>query len=286
MKRIKSYQSGAVCYLVATPIGNMKDISQRALETLSAADLIACEDTRTTGILLKKYNIQAKTVSYHEHNEQECSARLLKELHAGNSVAVVSDAGYPGISDPGSILVQHCIEEGIPVSVIPGGNAFLPALIGSGLDTRHFYFHGFLSARQGERRKELQSLRSYPVTLIFYEAPHRIMKTLQDLYDCFGARKAALCREISKLHEEYIYGTLDELKTLDEATLRGEMVLLVSGNTENRPMKNEETCLEDVRALLSQGISLKDACRIVAEETGVKKHALYQKILEEQNPQG
>lgn len=275
MKRIKSFEHSTICYFVATPIGNLNDISKRALDVLKSVDVIACEDTRTTLSLLNHFSINKQLISYHEHNEQLCSQKLISLLKENKSIAVVSDAGYPGISDPGSILVTHCIENDIPVSIIPGANAFLPALIGSGIDTTHFYFNGFLSSKPSLRKKELGKLTNFDCTLIFYESPHRIKETLLDMYEILSNRKACIVREITKIHEEYIYGTLKELSNIDETTLKGEMVIIVEKN-------NQEQTIDDDQLLIllnneiNNGNSLKDASKKISEETGIKKNYLYQ----------
>ena len=279
MKRIKSFESGAICYLIATPIGNLSDISSRALEILSKVEVVACEDTRNTSLLLSKFGLHKTLISYHEHNEQECSQKLLAMLKNGSSIAIVSDAGYPGISDPGSVIVSHCINQDIPVSIIPGANASLPALIASGLDNKHYYYHGFLPSKPSERKKELELLSSIPVTLIFYESPHRILDTLNDMLNILGDRKVCLCRELTKLHEEFIRGTLNELITLDESTLRGEMVLVVEGSSNVRNDYSEEELIKLVNEELKSGTSLKQACQEVSKITGEKKNKLYQLMI-------
>ena len=279
MKRIKSFESGAICYLIATPIGNLSDISSRALEILSKVEVVACEDTRNTSLLLSKFGLHKTLISYHEHNEQECSQKLLTMLKNGSSIAIVSDAGYPGISDPGSVIVSHCINQDIPVSNIPGANASLPALIASGLDNKHYYYHGFLPSKPSERKKELELLSSIPVTLIFYESPHRILDTLNDMLNILGDRKVCLCRELTKLHEEFIRGTLSELITLDESTLRGEMVLVVEGASNVNKSYSEEELIKLVNEELKGGISLKQACQEVSKMTGEKKNKLYQLMI-------
>lgn len=275
MKRIKSYEHSSICYLVATPIGNLNDLSKRALDILSNVDFIACEDTRNTSSLLSHFGINKPLISYHEHNEQMCSEKLISLLKDNKSIAIVSDAGYPGISDPGAILVNHCIENDIPVSVIPGANAFLPALIGSGLDTTHFYFNGFLPSKPSARRKELEKLKDLECTLIFYESPHRIKESLLDMYEILSNRNACIVREITKLHEEYIHGTLQELSTIDESTLRGEMVIIIEKNNEFKIIDDQDliTLLNNE---INSGLSLKDASKKVSEKTGVKKNYLYQ----------
>ena len=276
MKRIKSYENNLpICYLVATPIGNLKDISSRALEVLKNVDYIASEDTRTTSNLLSYFGINKPMISYHEHNEQESSTKLIDLLKQGKSIAITSDAGYPGISDPGAIIVKHCIENDIPVSIIPGANAFLPALIGSGLDNNHFYFHGFLPSNPSARKKELEQLTNLTCTLIFYESPHRIKETLNDLLTYFPNRKMSLVREITKLHEEYIYGTINEIAQIDESTLKGEMVIVIEGN-KIKEEYTEEELIEMLNKLISNGLSLKEASKELANELNLKKNYLYQ----------
>ena len=276
MKRIKSYENNLpICYLVATPIGNLKDISSRALEVLKNVDYIASEDTRTTSNLLAYFGINKPMISYHEHNEQESSTKLIDLLKQGKSIAITSDAGYPGISDPGAIMVKHCIENDIPVSIIPGANAFLPALIGSGLDNNHFYFHGFLPSKPSARKKELEQLTNLTCTLIFYESPHRIKETLNDLLTYFPNRKMSLVREITKLHEEYIYGTINEIAQIDESTLKGEMVIVIEGN-KIKEEYTEEELIEMLNKLISNGLSLKEASKELANELNLKKNYLYQ----------
>lgn len=276
MKRIKSYENNLpICYLVATPIGNLKDISSRALEVLKNVDYIASEDTRTTSNLLSYFGINKPMISYHEHNEQESSTKLIDLLKQGKSIAITSDAGYPGISDPGAIIVKHCIENDIPVSIIPGANAFLPALIGSGLDNNHFYFHGFLPSKPSARKKELEQLTNLTCTLIFYESPHRIKETLNDLLTYFPNRKMSLVREITKLHEEYIYGTINEIAQIDESTLKGEMVIVIEGN-KIKEEYTEEELIEMLNKLMSNGLSLKEASKELANELNLKKNYLYQ----------
>ena len=274
MKRRFSYENGSTCFLVATPIGNLGDFSSRAIEVLNSVSYIACEDTRTSSALLSRFNIKKPLISYHEHNEQECSSKLISLLKEGNSIAIISDAGYPGISDPGNIIVNHCIEENIPVSVIPGANAFLPALIASGMKNDHFYFHGFLPSKPSHRKKELESLVNIPVTLIFYESPHRIIETLNDFNTYFNGRKICLARELTKKFEEFIYGTTDELINLDPSTLKGEMVVIIEGKQDNNQL-NEDELIELLKKEIQNGSSLKDASKIVSKNTGVKKNILY-----------
>src|SRR5688500_6211686 len=217
-----------ILYLVATPIGNLSDISARVIETLKAVDIVACEDTRHTQKLLNHLEIKSKTVSYHTHNENERAVELAKKLADGMSIAVVSDAGTPGINDPGHQLVQQAIENGIDVLPVPGPAAFISAVIVSGLPTDSIFFGGFLPAKKGERRKRLEEIRSIPATLAFYETPHRIAAALSDCVDILGDREASFSREITKLHEETIRGKISFLLThISSAKPRGEFVLVI-----------------------------------------------------------
>lgn len=216
-------------YLVSTPIGNLEDVTRRALRVLSEVDTIACEDTRHTRKLLDHYGIKTKTVSYHEHNERERAAELCQRLLGGASVAVVSDAGTPGVSDPGFRLVRAAVEHGVLVVPVPGPAAFVAALVASGLPTDEFFYGGFLPARSSPRRARLSSLRALPATLVFYEAPHRIAGALRDARETLGEREAVVARELTKLHEEFARGRLSELadKFSGEGAARGEMVLII-----------------------------------------------------------
>ncbi len=198
-------------YIVATPIGNLEDISQRALRTLREVGLVACEDTRRTRVLLNHFGIKTKTVSYHEHNERARAEQLCEQIESGNSVALVSDAGTPLVSDPGFRSVQAAIERGIAIVPIPGATAFVAALIASGLPLDQFFFAGFLPPRANARRAKLEELRSIPGTLVFYEAPHRIAATLKAAFEALGNRRAVVARELTKLHEEIVRGSLSEL---------------------------------------------------------------------------
>src|SRR5437870_8859122 len=221
-------------YIVATPIGNLEDITHRALRVLREVAVIACEDTRRTRALLNHYGIKTRTISYHEHNERERGAELAKLLEAGKSVAIVSDAGTPLISDPGFRIVNTAIERGIMVVPIPGPTAFVAALVASGLPSDQFFFAGFLPARANARRAHLEDLAAIPATLVFYEAPHRIAATLKDALNVLGNRRAVVARELTKLHEEIVRGRLSELaKRFSQSTAtRGEIVLLISGASE------------------------------------------------------
>src|SRR4026209_1682484 len=219
-------------YLVATPIGNLADITHRALQVLRDVDLIACEDTRHTHKLLQHYGITTKTVSYHEHNEQQRAAELIGLLKQGSNIAVVSDAGTPSISDPGYRLVRAAIENEVTVVPVPGPSALISALVAAGLPTDEFFFAGFLPARSNARRARLNELRSVPGTLIFYEAPHRLAATLKDAHEILGEREAVVARELTKLHEEIRRGRLSDLAThyANEENPRGEIVVLIDRN--------------------------------------------------------
>ena len=272
MTRNKSFDNNQpILYLIATPIGNLKEMSPRALEIIEGMDIIAAEDTRNAFSLLANYGIKKELFSLREHNEKEASQYLLMKIKDGKKIAYMSDAGYPGISDPGYLLVQEMIKNNIAVSTISGSCAFINALVASGLDTKHFYFHGFLSAKESEAKEELLSLENKKETLIFYEAPHRILKTLNQVRDVLGNRNACLARELTKINEEYIRGTLDELISIDESTLRGEMVLIVEGS-------KKEECVDDQKIIarvayfVELGLSQKDAINVVSEEYNVNKN--------------
>ena len=274
MQRIKSFENGAILYVVATPIGNLKELTPRAIEVLNSVDYVASEDTRTTALLLSKFNISKPSIACHEHNEQEASTKIISLLQEGKNIALTSDAGYPGISDPGAILIKHCIEHDIPVSIINGANAFIPALVGSGIDTTHFYFHGFLNSKKSTRRRELEENKSRKETMIFYESPHRIDETLIDMYEVLGDRECSIAREITKLHEEYIRGKLSELIKIDSTTLKGEMVVIIEGNKEIKMLTEE-----DIKHLLEEeikaGKSIKDAIKEVSITYSLKKNIVY-----------
>ena len=281
MKRSKSFESESnLLYLVATPIGNMSEVSERTISILNSVDVVAAEDTRNTGALLAKLGICKDLFSLREHNENEASAHVIELLKNGKKVAYVSDAGYPGISDPGYLLVNNVLKEGIRVSTISGPCAFINALVASGLETNHFYFHGFLSAKDGEAKKELEGLKDRKETLIFYESPHRILKTLNNMLEVLGERKAVIARELTKINEEYIRGTLSEMIAIDEATLKGEMVVLIEGN-KIKPVVSEQKIRERVGYYMERGYSKKDATEIVSNELDVPKNQIKKLIMNE-----
>ena len=272
MKRIKSFDnSHFLLYLIATPIGNLGEFSSRAIEVINEMDFIACEDTRNTNDLLRKFNIQKHLISLREHNEVEASNYVIEEIKKGKKVAYVSDAGYPAISDPGNILVKIANENDIAISVVSGSSAFINALVSSNLDTNHFYFHGFLPAKTVEAKKELEELKDKKETIIFYESPHRIKETLETLYDVLGNRKIVLERELTKINEEKIYGTLQELLTLDFSTIKGEIVLVVEGNKQEKAISDVEI-VTYVAYFMKKGMSKKDAIECTSDILKVKKN--------------
>ena len=272
MKRSKSFDGQRpTLYLIATPIGNLKEMSPRALETISEMDIIAAEDTRNAFSLLANFGIKKELFSLREHNEVEASKHLLEKINAGKKVAYMSDAGYPGISDPGYILVKEMIKNDVNVSTISGSCAFINALVASGLDTKHFFFYGFLPAKENEAKEEILSLKDRRETLIFYEAPHRINKTLNLLRDGLGNRNVCLSRELTKLNEEHIRGSLDELVEVDESTIKGEIVLIVEGNKEENTV-DDNKIVARVAYFVELGLSQKDAINVVSEEFGVNKN--------------
>lgn len=276
MRSLNFESNKPLLYLVPTPIGNMQEVSPRTLEVLSGVDLIACEDTRVTGKLLQILGISKNLVSIREHNEVSMSQEIVKKILSGTKVAYMSDAGYPCISDPGEKLVKICLENDINVTAISGPNAALNALVASGLCADHFYFHGFLSAKEFERLEELRNLSSKKETLIFYEAPHRIMKTLKSLLDIFGNRKACLARELTKKHEEFIRCSLEEMTKLDPETLKGEMVIVVEGTKEEeKPIIGNNDIVNMVNTLVQSGMSTKDAIKKVSDLTQVNKNYIY-----------
>ncbi len=264
-------------YLVGTPIGNLGDISARCAETLEKVDFIAAEDTRVSRKLLNHLDIHKSLVSYYEHNSRESGRRIVERLLAGESCALVTDAGMPAISDPGEDLVRLCAEEGVEVAAVPGPSAVATALALSGLPTGRFTFEGFLSVNRKERKQHLASLREEKRTMVFYEAPHKLVQTLGDLCETFGEeRKTALCREMTKLHEEVVRCTLGEARArFTESEPRGEFVLVVAGAPERETAGDGEEALERALALASSGLSARDAVRQAAEEYSVSRSALY-----------
>lgn len=263
-------------YLVATPIGNLEEFSPRALSVIKACDLIACEDTRVTIKLLSFFGISKPVISLREHNEVSEAENIIPRILHGIKVVYMSDAGYPCISDPGAKLVSLALSNNINVSCISGPNAALNALVCSGINPDHFYFHGFLDARDKVRKEELRELSSKKETLIFYESPHRIEKTLKDMYLILGARKACLARELTKKFEEYIRMNLKELSEIDPTTLKGEMVIIVEGNNNEKQVEfNNDEIIAMVNNFSSSGMSTKDAIKKVSDITKVNKNIVY-----------
>jgi len=268
-------------YLVGTPIGNLDDLSPRAQETLRAVDFIAAEDTRVTLKLLNRFGIKKPLVSYYEHNKIESAAVILPRLLAGESCALVSDAGMPAISDPGEELVRLCAEQGIPVASVPGPSAVVTALAMSGLPTQRFTFEGFLSTANKPRREHLESLRDEHRTLVIYEAPHKLVETLSDLLETLGDRDVALCRELTKLHEEVIRTTLSgALERYRQERPRGEYVLVIRGAPrEKGPRLSLEEAVTLAERYRAQGVPLKEAAKRAAAETGQSRNDLYHAAL-------
>jgi 16S rRNA (cytidine1402-2'-O)-methyltransferase len=275
---------GPALYLVATPIGNLEDITLRALRVLKGVELIACEDTRQTQKLLNHYGISTRTISYHEHNEMTRAAELIVDLEQGTRIALVTDAGMPGISDPGFRLITLAIRHHVPVVPIPGASAYLAALVASGLPTDSFRFSGFLPAKRGERRTVLESIRTSPRTQVFYEAPHRLVETVEDIVEVLGGeRHVVIAREVTKLHEEFLRGRAQELlETLKaRGEVKGEITLLV-GKAEESAQKAapaQVSVRERMeRIMLDEGVDEKGALKKVAREMGVSKSEAYREL--------
>ncbi|GEN34585.1 MULTISPECIES: 16S rRNA (cytidine(1402)-2'-O)-methyltransferase [Aneurinibacillus] len=281
-KSFVSGEEGGKLYLVATPIGNLDDMTVRAIRTLQEVDIIAAEDTRQTRKLLTHFQIETRLISYHEHNKTASGPEIIRLLKEGKSVALVSDAGLPAISDPGQELVRDAAEESIPIIPIPGANAGLSALIVSGLPTDRFVFRGFLPRDKKERREELDRLRPYPETLIFYESPHRIARTLQEIQEVLGDRKVALGRELTKRYEEFIRGNISDVRDFLEgqAEIRGEFTLIVEGNTGEGETEAESwwqglDITAHVNVHIEKGLNKKEALKQTAEERGLPKREVY-----------
>ncbi len=271
--------------MIATPIGNLQDISFRAVETLKSVDIVACEDTRHTGKLLKHLGIKKKLISYHEHNEQQRADELTTFLENGKSIAVVSDAGTPGIADPSFRIVQKAHEIGAKIVPIPGAVAFVNALIVSGLPTDSVFFGGFLPSKKGERRKRLEEIKIIPATLVFYETPHRIAKSLVDCAEVLGNRKAAVVRELTKMHEEICIGNLENLaEKFSKNKVKGEIVLVIEREDNSNlktPISKNKTISERVAEIENQGINHKQALKNAAKEFGLSKPEAYRILLAE-----
>jgi 16S rRNA (cytidine1402-2'-O)-methyltransferase len=268
-----------ILYIVPTPIGNLADMTFRAVEILKNVALIGAEDTRTSSKLLKHYGVSTPMISYHKFNERSRVEKFLDKLKNGEDVAVISDAGTPCISDPALIIIKAAVENDIKVETLPGATAFIPALVSSGFNTERFYFTGFLPEKKSEKDNLLRELVNIKDTLIFYEAPHRLIKFLSGLKEVFGNRKIVIARELSKLYETYYRTTIDEvLATPDMITLKGEFVIIVEGAEEKEYSNAELTELLQIE--LSKGKSKKDAIKKVQELTGVSKNKIYNLALE------
>lgn len=276
LKRELNFQGDTpLLYLIATPIGNLEEFTPRAINILKETDYVACEDTRNSGLLLKRFGFDLPLISCHEHNEEKATEKILSLMKEGKRIAYMSDAGYPIISDPGERLARRVLEEGYKVSVINGPNAGLCALVGSGIPSKHFYFFGFLESKPSTRKKQLESLKDFHDTIIFYESPHRIEDTLKDMAAILGEdRQASLARELTKTHEEYIRGTLGELKDVAPETIIGEIVIVVEGaKTVEKELSDEE-----IVGLLQgklENLKSKDTIKEIANEYSIPKNRVY-----------
>ncbi|NEP25957.1 16S rRNA (cytidine(1402)-2'-O)-methyltransferase [Moorena sp. SIO3I6] len=268
-------------YVVGTPIGNLQDMTFRAVEILQSVDLIAAEDTRHTGKLLQHFQIKTPQVSYHKHNHDQRLPELLNRLGQGNTIALVTDAGMPGISDPGYKLVKAVIEEGISVVPIPGATAGITALSAAGLPTDRFVFEGFLPTKGQSRKKRLDSLKGEPRTLILYEGPHRVLNTLRDLASCLGEnRRIVLARELTKLHEEFWRGTIgDAIAHFTKLEPKGEFTLVIGGASQDKPMLSKAELEAQLIEIMAQGVSRSQASRQLAQLTQLPRRQLYQLAL-------
>jgi 16S rRNA (cytidine1402-2'-O)-methyltransferase len=266
-------------YVVATPIGNLEDITLRALRILREVDLIAAEDTRHTQILLNHYDIHTPLTSYHEHNERTKAQPLVERLVRGENVALLCDAGTPAISDPGYRLIIEATRAGVRVVPLPGASALAAVLSASGLPTDRFVFEGFLPAKKQERKTKLQALQNESRTLVFYEAPHRLMESLQDLQQILGDREIVVAREVSKVHEEFLRGTLSKIITqLGEQTVKGEITLVVHGSTERTKVADTEL-QDEIGQLVAKGMRVKEIAEIIGERHRLSKREIYQLAL-------
>lgn len=269
-------------YIVPTPIGNLKDITIRALDVLKECNVIAAEDTRQTIKLLNHFNIKKQLISYHQHNELTKSEEIINRVRGGEIVALVSDAGSPGISDPGSVIIKRCIEEEVEFEVLPGATAIITALVNSGLDTTKFTFRGFVPRENKERRVLISEIKNHKETLVFYEAPHRIKETLSFLHDELGDRKVAICRELTKLHEQIVRGSiLEVIEHFNTNNPRGEFVVVIEGKSQEeidleQKAKWENTTVEEhIILYVDRGYSKKEAIKLVAKERSMPKSEVY-----------
>ena len=269
----KRYNNTPSLYIVPTPIGNLEDITLRAINTLKEVDVIFAEDTRTTSILLKHFKIKQKLLSSHLYNEDKMTNKEIEYLKKGKNIAVVSDAGTPVISDPGYILINKAIKEGYNVICLPGPTAIIPAIVTSGLAGGPFTFYGFLNSKESKRKQELENIKSNKYPIVFYEAPHRLIKTLQNIKEILGNRKISIAREISKKYEEIIRDNVENIiKNVEN--IKGEIVIVVDGNHEEKKFDNL-TIIEHINIYLEEGILPKEAIKIVAKERNIPKSEIY-----------
>lgn len=274
-------------YIVGTPIGNLGDITIRAIETLKSVDVILAEDTRQTLKLLNHFNIQKHLVSYHRHNEDEKIKNVVDFLDSGKDLALVSDAGMPVISDPGQNLIKYLVANNYNIVTIPGVTAVITAIVKSRLDSTRFTFEGFLSINKKQRKQRLESLKNEERTMVFYEAPHKLLATLKDMYEVFGKRNICIARELTKLHEEYIHTTFEEaISKIEQFGIKGEIVLLIEGKDlsvleqEIKEKQNQIDSVSLVKEYMSKGISKKEAIKQVAKQKGVTKNEVYQECID------
>ena len=272
---------------MGTPIGNLGDITIRAIETLKSVDVILAEDTRQTLKLLNHFNIQKHLVSYHRHNEDEKIKNVVDFLDSGKDLALVSDAGMPVISDPGQNLIKYLVANNYNIVTIPGVTAVITAIVKSGLDSTRFTFEGFLSINKKQRKQRLESLKNEERTMVFYEAPHKLLATLKDMYEVFGKRNICIARELTKLHEEYIHTTFEEaISKIEQFGIKGEIVLLIEGKDlsvleqEIKEKQNKIDSVTLVKEYMSKGISKKEAIKQVAKQKGVTKNEVYQECID------
>lgn len=269
-------------YLVPTPIGNLKDITLRALEVLKSVDIVAAEDTRQSLKLLNHFEIKKSLISYHQHNEQGKSEEIIDRLEKGENIALVTDAGTPGISDPGAVIVSRCIEKNIPFEVLPGATAITTALVYSGLDTTKFIFRGFIPRETKERKILIEEIKDVKESIIIYESPHRLLSTLELIYSNLGNRKIAVCRELTKLHEEIVRGPIDGvIQIFKERTIKGEFVLVIEGKqkemieAENKKKWEDLSVKEHILYYMDNGSTKKDAIKLVAKDRSIPKGEVY-----------
>jgi len=270
-------------YVCATPIGNLGDITLRVLDILRSVNFIAAEDTRHSRKLLEHYAIKTPLISYHQHNERQRTGEIMAKLKEGQNVALISDAGMPGISDPGQILIKACIDEDIGVDVLPGPNAAITALVLSGMPTDSFLYIGFLPVKRGERQKILQNIKEVMSTVIIYEAPHKLSRTLQDIWDILGDRQAAVVRELTKIHQTVYRGRVSELLPKFAVVPKGECCLILAPPPKKQETGSAASWLADLESLEATGMSSKEARKIVSQKYGVAKREIYKAILNKQN---